>query len=500
VSIPLEQQEVARFLRSLSGGEPKETHISAVFIGKDTVWKLKKAVRLPFLDFTSVGARRHFLQRELTLNQPAAPEIYRDVAAVMRRSDGSLDLSADAQGTRPLDWVLRMAPVPEQDFLDVMAGRGELTPAIQDALGDCVARYHAGLRPVPAWDGLGVLLRTAEGNARSAIVAGLAPDAVLDWLRQIREALQLRAAWLAERVVAGFVRRCHGDLHLGNLCLWQGTPVPFDALEFDEELATIDVGYDLAFLLMDLDRRVDRTAANRVMNRVIARTGDAGLSRGLPPFLSMRAMVRAHVRATAGQAEEARTYLAAAQAYLAQSPAFVLAIGGLQGTGKSTLARILAPEFGAAPGAVVLRSDEIRKRLHSVAPEDRLPESAYSDQANAAVNDVLVEQARSVAAGGHTVIVDATFLDPGLRSRLAAGVQTALIRFLGIWLHAPLPVLEARINARHADASDATVAILRRAAARDPGALDWLAVDASDCSVALATIRRAIATITDRPG
>ena len=195
-----------------------------------------------------------------------------------------------------------------------------------------------------------------------------------------------------------------------------------------------------------------------------------------------------------------RSYLAAAQAYLAQSPAFVLAIGGLQGTGKSTLARILAPEFGAAPGAVVLRSDEIRKRLHSVAPEDPLPESAYSDQANAAVNDVLVEQARSVAAGGHTVIVDATFLDPDLRGRLAAEVQGALIQFLGIWLHAPLPVLEVRINARYTDASDATVAILRRAAARDPGALDWLAVDASDCSVALAAIRRAIATITQPPG
>ena len=175
------------------------------------------------------------------------------------------------------------------------------------------------------------------------------------------------------------------------------------------------MGYDLAFLLMDLDWRVDRAAANRVMNRVIARTGDAGLSRGLPPFLSMRAMVRAHVRATAGQGEEARNYLAAAQAYLAQSPAFVLAIGGLQGTGKSTLARILAPEIGAAPGAVVLRSDEIRKRLHSVAPEGRLPESAYSEQANTAVNDVLVEQARSVAAGGQTVIVDATF-----RTRVAA--------------------------------------------------------------------------------
>ena len=112
MSIPPEQLEVADFLRDLSGATPKETHISAVFIGKDTVWKLKKAVRLPFLDFTSLSARRYFLQRELTLNQPAAPEIYRDVATVVRRSDGSLAVSADESET-PIDWVLRMAPIPE---------------------------------------------------------------------------------------------------------------------------------------------------------------------------------------------------------------------------------------------------------------------------------------------------------------------------------------------------------------------------------------------------
>jgi hypothetical protein len=269
----------------------------------------------------------------------------------------------------------------------------------------------------------------------------------------MRGSLQLRASWLAERAAAGFVRRCHSDLHLGNLCLWHGEPVPFDALEFDEELATIDVGYDLAFLLMDLDRRVDRATANRVMNRVIARTGDAGLTRGLPPFLSMRAMVRAHVVATASRVEEAQAYLHAAQAYLASPPPFVLAIGGLQGTGKSTLARALAPEFGAAPGALVLRSDEIRKRLHGVAPEDRLPQDAYSAQANAAVNEVLVQQTRSVAAGGHTVIVDATFLDPDLRLKLAAEVRCGEIQFLGIsgcmrrcpcWKHGSTPGVSMR--------------------------------------------------------
>lgn len=306
-------------------------------------------------------------------------------------------------------------------------------------------------------------------------------------------ALQSCRPWLADRAAAGFVRRCHGDLHLGNLCLWRGLPVPFDALEFDEELATTDIGYDLAFLLMDLDRRVSRVAANRVMNRVIARNGDVAVTRGLPPFLSMRAMVLAHVRAASGRTEEGHAYLAAAQAYLSPPPAFVLAIGGLQGTGKSTLARVMAAELGAAPGALVLRSDEIRKRLHGVAPEVRLPQSAYSDSANAAVNAALVEQARLVAAGGHGVVVDATFLDPRLRLDMEAAVQCVAVPFLGVWLYAPLSVLEARLNARSADASDATVAILHRAAAKDPGAMEWLAVDACESAAAAAAIRQAIA-------
>ena len=260
-----------------------------------------------------------------------------------------------------------------------MAARGVLGPEIQDALGDCIAQYHAGLRPVFGWDSLGALLRTAEGSARSAVEVGLARDAVLHWLDGVREELHERAPWLAGRADAGSVRRCHGDLHLGNLCLWRGKPVPFDALEFDEELATTDVGYDLAFLLMDLDQRVGRAAANRVMNRTIARNDEAAGHPWTSPFLSMRAMIRAHVRAAADHIEEAKDYLCAARAYLSQPPAIVLAIGGLQGTGKSTLARILAPELGAAPGALVLRSDEIRKRLHSVSPENRLPEIAYSE-------------------------------------------------------------------------------------------------------------------------
>ena len=329
----------------------------------------------------------------------------------------------------------------------------------------------------------------AEGNAQSAHDAGLPEAAVRAWQTRILAALDGIAPWLARRAHDGFVRRAHGDLHLGNLCLWQGRPVPFDALEFDEAMATIDLGYDLAFLLMDLDQSVTRAAANRVLNRYVARTGDAALTVGLPPFLSLRAMVRAHVEAKRGNASVATRYLAAAAAYLQPTPPVVVAIGGLPGTGKSTLARALAPELGNAPGALVLRSDEIRKRLHAAAPEERLPQSAYSDDASEAVFTELAALAREAAAGGHAVIVDATFIDMGPRKLVETAAREAGVAFVGLWLEAPLPELEARIAGRQRDASDATVAVLRAASETHPDAADWTAIDALSSQVALSQAR-----------
>jgi aminoglycoside phosphotransferase family enzyme/predicted kinase len=488
VTIPPQQADVVRFLTALSGAEPKETHISAVFVGTDTVWKLKKAVHMPFLDFSTVEARHRFLLRELEINRPNAPAIYRDVVAVIRRSDGEFSL-----GDGPAaDWVLRMAPVPAGDFLDVIAERDGLTPALLDALGDCVARYHARLPPVQGWDSAAALLRITRGNDQSALAAGLPELRVEAWQQRMTATIEARAAWLAARAAAGFVRRCHGDLHLGNLCLWEGVPVAFDALEFDEAMATIDVGYDLGFLLMDLDRRVGRAAANRVMNRYVARTGDADATGGLPMFLSERAMIRAHVLAATGERDDADAYLRTAEDYLLPRRPMVLAIGGLQGTGKSTVARRVAPDLGPAPGALVLRSDELRKRLHGVPPETRLPPDAYSEAANAAVNRTLIDLARSAAAGGHAVIVDSTFLNVGMRRDLEAAAREASVPFAGIWLQAPLPVLEQRIIGRQRDASDATAAVLRRSAASDPGPGDWVPVDAGDGDAAVKRVRQAI--------
>ena len=328
-----------------------------------------------------------------------------------------------------------------------------------------------------------------DGNAQSALDAGLPEAAVQTWQAQLHAALNRIAPWLEQRSRDGFVRRVHGDLHLGNLCLWHGNPVPFDALEFDEAMATIDLGYDLAFLLMDLDQRIDRAAANRVLNRYVARTGDAALTRGLPVFLSLRAMVRAHVEAKRGNRAPAERYLHAATAYLHVVPPIALAIGGLPGTGKSTVARALAPEIGNAPGALVLRSDEIRKRQHGVAPEQRLPQSAYSDAASHAVFAELTELVRRTAAGGHAVIADATFIDPADRALVQSAAAAAGVAFHRLWLQAPLPVLEQRISSRQRDASDATPAVLRTAAAGNPHAGDWIPIDVSgspDSALALA--------------
>lgn len=481
LSLPDTQAEIGVFLAGLAGEAPKETHISAIFRGPDTVYKLKKAVRLGFLDFTRLDDRRHFLERELALNGPFAPGLYRDVVAVGRGPEG---LTLDA-GT-PVDWVLRMARVPDGDFLDEVAASGRLDPPLLDAVADAVAAMHAGQQTTGDPDPSGRMRRVIDGNAAAVQDAGIVPEAVEAWASAAHLVLDQTKAALEAR--APLVRRAHGDLHLGNLLLWRGRPAPFDALEFDEQLATIDPGYDLAFLLMDLDLTVSRAAANRVLCRYVARTGDAGLVAGLPLFLSLRAMIRAHVEAQRGRPHD--KLLASPLAALRTGRQAMLAVGGLMGTGKTTLARAVAPGFGSAPGALVLRSDEIRKRLHHVAPEQTLPPAAYSPDAHARIADAMRDAARMTLQGGHAVVLDATFLGPALAAASQAVAHALHVPFLGVWLDAPLPELERRVAIRQGDASDADLAVLRAAAAIAATPPGWTRVDARDADTARRQVQR----------
>ncbi len=478
------QAAAAAFLTGLSGGPPTETHISAVFRGTETAWKLKKAVRLGFLDFSAVGERRRFLERELALNAPHVPGLYQDVVPLVRRAGG---IGIGGEGD-VVDWVLRMRAVPDDDFLDRMAEQGRVDAALLTALGDVVAEMHAAQPLAAVGDPLARMSGVLAGNAAAARAAGLDHCLVGAWQDGVAAALDRAGARLTAR--APLVRRAHGDLHLGNMLMWRGRPAPFDALEFDEALATIDPGYDLAFLLMDLDRMVSRAAANLVLGRYVARTGDAGLVAGLAPFLSLRAMIRAHVTAARGQPADA--LVEAAFGYLdpgrPTGRAVVLAVGGLMGSGKTTLARAVAPGLGAAPGALVVRSDEVRKRLFGALPEQNLSAAAYTAAAHERTGAALLEAVGAAAGAGHAVVADATFLGAASRRGVAEAARRAGAAFLGVWLDAPLGVLERRVAGRRGDASDADVAVLREAARAAARPDDWLVVDATDAEWALAQV------------
>nr|WP_245216056.1 bifunctional aminoglycoside phosphotransferase/ATP-binding protein [Pararoseomonas baculiformis] len=465
-------------------GQPVETHISAVFVGAERVFKLKKAVDLGFLDFTSPASRHRYAIRELMLNRPAAPEIYRALHGISAAADRLVAEDDPAA----VEWALEMAPVPQGDFLDALAAEQGIGEGLQDALGDTVVAMRAHYPPAPSGtDPVARFDRVLRGNARAALDAGLDPARVIAWRRGTRGWLLRLAPVLRARAAEGRVRRCHGDLHLGNLLLWKGRPTPFDALEFDEELATIDTGYDLAFLLADLMRRCGRPAACRVLNRAVGVGGDAGLVAGLPLWLSSRALIRAHcVARLPGGMESGLAFLADAEAALRPPPARLLAVGGLQGTGKTRLARRIAPGLGAAPGALHLRSDEIRKRLANLPPEAPLPPEAYSAAAAEAVHQALFRDAAIALRAGHSVIADASFLDPARREGIEAVARATGVPFTGLWLEAPLDILRARVAARRGDASDADVPVLERAAGQPAGPIRWARLDASGDPLAAA--------------
>ena len=512
MGIPAAQAETAGLLARITGANPLETHISAVYVGRDDAFKLKKAVRLPFLDFSTLAARAHFSRRELALNAPNAPGLYREVLPVTRAPDGRLALDGEGE---VVEWVLRMAPVPAGDFLDAVAARGALDGALLDAVADTTLDLLARAPAVAGVDSVARMRAVLEGNLEGCLDVGLDPARVATLGATMRARLDALTPLLADRAATGHVRRCHGDLHLRNFCLWHGKPVAFDALEFDEAYATTDTGYEIAFLLMDLDVRAVRSpeggsasggehrrrasaglpearaaAANRVMNRLMARAPDAGMLAALPFWMAQRALVRAKLEPARGG--DPLPYLAAAERYLAPAPPRLVAFGGLQGTGKSFVARRIAPWLGVAPGALHLRSDEIRKRRAGCAPEQRLPPEAYSPAESAAVHAEMFALARAALDAGRSVVLDAMFLDPAMRA--AAEAAAGPHPFAGFWLAAPLDLLRARVASRTGDASDATVAVLEKAALADPGPITWARLDAAGDATGAAAVALALKT------
>ena len=356
-----------------------ETGCAWVFLAGDTAWKVKKRVDLGFLDYSTLERRLWALERELRFNRAAASDIYRAVRAITRNAAGELEM--DGAGP-PVEYALEMRRFDEGAVLS--AQPWAIDGALAEALGRAVAAAHANAEPRPDGGGGKALKYTIDSNAK--LLRELSPmlghERVEALLAATAAAFDAQAALLDARRVAGFARRCHADLHLGNILLENGAPVLFDCIEFNDILSDIDIQYDLAFLLMDLDFRRRRDAGVRVLSAYLDEGlrnlgGDllGGLAT-LPLMMSVRAAVRAHVQAHSGDLEAACAYLEAGLEHLSPPPPRLVAVGGLSGSGKSTFARLIAPGLGASPGAVVLRTDEVRKRLLGVRPEAGLPASA----------------------------------------------------------------------------------------------------------------------------
>jgi aminoglycoside phosphotransferase family enzyme/predicted kinase len=392
-----------------------------------------------------------------------------------------------------VEWAVHMRRFDENATLDHVAHRGGVSDAVIDKLALVIRRMHARAPRREAAGAAHALETYIEQNCVAFVERPdlFDPQTVRTLTDDSRLAFANVRPVLLERGEAGFVRRGHGDLHLRNIVLLDGEPTLFDAIEFSDEIASGDVLCDLAFLLMDLEERGLRAAANRLFNRYLASEPPEALSGlvALPLFLSLRAAIRAKVEAASAERlkgekhDEARAlargYFDCAVRFLAFAPPRLVAVGGLSGVGKSALAGALAPEIGRAPGALWLRSDAERKVMFGVDETVHLPASAYASDVTRDVYERLIAKARTALRAGQSVLLDATFAASAERCAAAAVAAEVGVSFAGLFLDAPLATRLERIGSRQADASDADADVARRQTAEPLSEKGWAAVAAS---------------------
>ena len=493
------QAEVIAFLSDpasygCDGGVDRfETHANLVFLAASDAWKIKRAVRFPYLDFSTLEKRHAACVREVEVNRRFAPDIYLGCVPITRSS--SRDALEFGGSGEVVEWAVHMRRFEQSAILSNLATTAGITPELARRVADVVFESHRQADRAALEHGAAAIDDIVTSLTRSLAQShGFDADHVRTFSREAQSQLGRARTTLDDRAARGYVRRCHGDLHLANIVLWQGHPVLYDAIEFDESIATTDTLYDLAFLLMDLDRHSQRRAANEVLNRYLWRSNDdldlGGLI-ALPLLLGVRAGVRAVVsadraaqeqgKASQSDQERAQAYLQAAIGYLTPPPPQLIAVGGLSGTGKTTLAAALAPRIGSAPGAVHVRSDLERKSLFGAQETMRLGAASYLPKVSQEVYEALRRKARIALEAGHSVVVDAVYSRPQERHDIEAIAGAVGVPFRGLWLQAEPEKLMSRVTARRNDASDATASVVQQQLGADIGPFSaaWTAIDAN---------------------
>ncbi len=472
-----------------------ETHISTVLLTGRYAYKIKKPVDLGFLDFTTLAARKRFCDDELRLNRRLTPDLYLGVVAIGGTPDAPV-----LEGAGPaIEYAVKMREFPQDGLLSRVLARGELTATHIDALAADVAAFHGRIGVARADGPFGhpdaVLHYALQDFQQIRPLVGdpeelAALDALEAWTRREHAA---RAHLFAARQRGGFVRECHGDLHLGNVALVDGRLTIFDCLEFNAELRWIDVASEIAFVAMDLADRGRVDFAHRFVDAYLAATGDYAALPLLSFYLAYRALVRAKVACLRGAqlptgaakralAAEFRGYLRLAQGYATPARGAIVVTHGLAGSGKTTLSQSLLETVGA----IRVRSDVERKRLAGIAATARsgseVAGGLYTTDATTRIYERLADLARVIVDSGRVAIVDATFLARRQRDRFRALADDVRVPFVIVAFTAREPVLRERIAARARrgnDASEADIAVLdHELATQEP-----LAADEQPCVV-----------------
>jgi aminoglycoside phosphotransferase family enzyme/predicted kinase len=454
-----------------------ETHISFVFLTGPFAYKIKKSVDLGFLDFTTLEKRRLFCNEELRLNARLAPELYLDVVPICGAPEAP---RVDGHGT-VIEYAVKMSEFAQEALADRVLARGDLTTHHIDALAALVAEFHLCTQAARDDDGYGtpeaIWASIAQNFAQIRALPGKAPhlpdlDELEAWCRgEHRRLVEV----FSQRKHEGRVRECHGDLHLGNIVLLDGAPRVFDCIEFNPELRWIDVMNEVAFLVMDLRAAGRAKFAARLLNAYLESTGDYGGLRVLRHYLVYRAMVRAKVNLMrarqlepgSGEAvfleDQFRRHVTLAKNSIRPAHPFLAITHGFSGSGKTTLTQPLVERTGA----IRVRSDLERKRIHGLAPKHRsesgIGTGLYRPDATVATYERLLDLARCIIEAGHSVIVDATFLQRGQRDMFRALAARTGASFAIVDFPAGEDMLRQRVLARSErgeDASDADLAVL----------------------------------------
>jgi aminoglycoside phosphotransferase family enzyme/predicted kinase len=418
-----------------------ETHWSEIFLVRDRAYKLKRQAAFSLLDYATVEKRERACRAELDVNAATAPDLYLGVRQISCLRDGTLGFDGDRKA---VDWVVVMRRFDQEDLLDHLADARRLDASLMCRLADEIARFHARAE-ITAARGVSTIRTALERWCdEQRDVDGVFEDGQSNiYARDVTRVIAEQQQTLGRRRGLGKVRRCHGDLRLANICLLDGRPTLFDAIEFSDELSCIDVLYDLAFLLMDLHHRGLADLGNIVFNRYLDITNDTDGLRVLPLFLSCRAAIRAQMLAANAMRQTgptgshlsamARSHLALATSLLQRRCPRVIAVGGLGSTAKSELAVRLAAYLGPAPGARLIHEPIVRRHLMGASPEARLGRTAYDSVATAKVYDALSQQVAATLAAGFAVVIDADFFDQKDRRGIFDLAAATGVPFTGLW-------------------------------------------------------------------